>query len=391
MLSFRIAWRFLRSSLSQTILIALGIGVGVSVQVFIGSLITGLQTSLIDKTIGNQSQLTVSPVEEGTYLSNYEVYINDLESLDNVNAVAPVLETGAVLIEDAKSRNILVRGLDFVGSELIYDFNSKLVEGELPDAANEVLIGVTTFNDYKFNLNDTFEIYLPPSVGGTGEGDYYPVTIVGVFDLRITNLNNTWVITPIQTVRDILGLDNVVSKIESQVDQVFNTDKDAKNLIALIDDETIQVVDWKSQNAELLSGLSGQSYSSIMIQVFVTLSVVLGIASVLAITVLQKSKQIGILKAMGITNRKASMIFLYQGMILGILGAIIGISLGLGLTWSFTKFARNSLGEPIVPLFIDPAFISLSALIAFLSSSIASLLPARRSTKISIIEVIKNG
>jgi len=217
------------------------------------------------------------------------------------------------------------------------------------------------------------------------------VTIAGVFDFKVTSLNDTWIVATIPAVRTILNVGDVVTSIETQAFEVFDTDLNAMELSALIQDETIAVVDWKSQNEQLLSGLSGQSASSIMIQVFVTLSVILGIASVLAISVLQKSKQVGILKAMGIKNGQASLIFLSQGMILGVFGAIVGITLGLGLSFTFTTFALNADGTPIVPLFIDPGFIALSAGIAFASASLASLVPASKSTKISIIEVIKNG
>ena len=128
-----------------------------------------------------------------------------------------------------------------------------------------------------------------------------------------------------------------------------------------------------------------------MIQVFVLIAVVLGIASVLAITVLQKSKQIGILKAMGIKDSTSSLIFLFQGLLLGVLGGILGVLLGLGLSFSFTRFALNPDGTPVVPLYIDYGFIALSALIALASSTFAALIPARRSSKLNPIEVIRNG
>ena len=391
MLSFKIAARFLKSSLGQTILIIVGIGVGVSVQVFIGSLITGLQKSLVDKTIGSSSQVTVATAEDGGYIANYDEYIAYIDSIDNFQSVAKIVETGSVLLYDAKSKSILVRGMDFTGSESIYDFAGKLTAGRLPAADNEVLIGKTTFEDLGFLLGDTFVVYMPPTTGGGTAVERTDVTIVGVFDFKVTAINDAWVITTIPTVRTILNVGDVVTAIETQVTDVFASDVSALQLATLINDDAIAVVDWKSLNEELLSGLNGQSASSIMIQVFVTLSVILGIASVLAITVLQKSKQIGILKAMGIKDGQASLIFLFEGMILGVFGALVGVGLGLGLAVSFTTFALNADGSPVVPLFIDPGFIALSALIAFSSASLASLIPAKRSTRISIIEVIKNG
>lgn len=153
----------------------------------------------------------------------------------------------------------------------------------------------------------------------------------------------------------------------------------------------MKIENWKSQNEELLSGLKGQSSSSIMIQVFVLISVVLGIASVLAITVLQKSKQIGILKAMGLKDKTASLIFLSEGFILGLFGAFIGVGLGIGLSFSFTKFALNPDGTPVVPLYIDYKFIALSGFIALASATFAALIPAGKSSKLNPIEVIKNG
>ena len=148
---------------------------------------------------------------------------------------------------------------------------------------------------------------------------------------------------------------------------------------------------FKENNEELLSGLQGQSMSSIMIQIFVIISVVIGISSVLAIIVLQKSKQIGILKAMGIQNNDASFIFLIEGLLLGIVGAFFGVVFGLGLSYAFTTFALNSDGTPVVPLYIDTNFIIISVIIAITACIVASFIPARKSSKLSVIEVIRNG
>ena len=120
-------------------------------------------------------------------------------------------------------------------------------------------------------------------------------------------------------------------------------------------------------------------------------SVVLGIASVLAITVMQKSKQIGILKAMGIKNSNSSLIFLFEGLVLGIFGAIAGVGLGLGLAKAFTTFALNPDGTPVVALYIDIKFIALSGAIAVISCLFASLIPAIKSSALNPIDIIRNN
>jgi lipoprotein-releasing system permease protein len=175
------------------------------------------------------------------------------------------------------------------------------------------------------------------------------------------------------------------------VTEPFEADVLAAEITENLDDDSLEVSNWKDENQQLLSGLSGQTTSSLMIQIFVIISVVLGISSVLAITVIQKSRQIGILKAMGLKDGSASQIFLFQGVVLGFFGGLVGIVLGVGLLWAFSTFALNPDGTAVVPIYLDPVFIGLSGLIAVLASTIASLIPAIRSRKLSPIEVIRNG
>ena len=94
---------------------------------------------------------------------------------------------------------------------------------------------------------------------------------------------------------------------------------------------------------------------------------------------------------MGIKDRSASLVFLYEGMILGAAGAILGLLLGAGLLTSFTTFAKGPDGSPIIAISLDGAFLLGSFLIAFLSATVASLLPARKSSRLSPIDVIRGS
>lgn len=386
-ISWKIAVRFLKSSRGQTILIALGIAIGISVQIFIGSLIQGLQKSLVDATIGNSPQITILSNTDDELIGGWEDIAAAIPETDNrITKVAPAFDQPGFIVTDSKTRSVLLRGFDIPASDRIYNLSGRLTEGRLPEADFEAVIGETLREELGISAGDSIEIT-------TGTGAKQDFLITGIFDLKVQTINKSWMITTLPSAQALFGKEGKITSIEMQVDgkSTFAADEIASGLDVLNASGDLKITDWKAQNEQLLSGLNGQSISSIMIQVFVVISVVLGIASVLAISVLQKSRQIGILKAMGIRKRQASLIFFYQGFILGIIGGLAGVLLGLGLAYSFTTFARRADGTPVVALLIDPAFLALSFGIAVASSSLASLIPARRSARLDPIEVIRNG
>jgi lipoprotein-releasing system permease protein len=120
------------------------------------------------------------------------------------------------------------------------------------------------------------------------------------------------------------------------------------------------------------------------------MSVIIGIASVLSISVVQKSRQIGILKAMGIKDRSSSQVFMFMGLFLGIGGAVVGVGLGSMLFYGFVT-AISSGGDSIISTDFNIAFIIGSGIVAVLSALFASVLPALKSSKLDPIEVIRNA
>ena len=383
-LAFSIALRFLSSNKGQTLLIAFGIAIGVSVQIFIGSLIQGLQISLVDTTIGNQPQITIESLADDKLILDYETILKDISSnSEGVKFVSASADGPALMTVKEDTFSILVRGLSYQEAEGIYKIKKQLVDGNLPENKDETIIGTDLAEEANLAIGDELEVL-------AAFGETYTLKITGIFDLQVASLNSSWVLTSIETGQSMFSYGNAITRIEMQVDDVFAADTIAQDIQSKLP-ANLNVNNWKAENAALLSGLNGQSISSYMIQLFVMVSVLLGIASVLAITVVQKSRQIGILKAMGIQDRAASQIFLLQGFMLGIAGAILGVLLGLGLAFAFTKFAVNPDGNPVVPLFIDQAFIAFSTSFAIVVSTLAALIPARRSSNLSPIEVIRNA
>lgn len=384
-LSFSIAIRFLRSGRGQTALIAIGIAVGVSVQIFIGLLIQGLQIDLVDTTIGSSSQITITSTNEEKLIKDWErtVYEAKLFEPEIIN-VSPAVDGPASIDYETDIDPVVIRGFNLSDSDPIYGFTDGLYEGSLPTQRDEAIIGRELAVKTGTKPGDRITLLTP-------DGGFTRLTVTGLFDLGVSSLNENWVVTTLDTAQGILGAGNSVTSVEMQVSEVFDADILAEKLEYSISGKDLRIDNWKDQNASLLSGLNGQSVSSYMIQVFVLVAVLLGISSVLAISVVQRSKQLGILKAMGILDSDASLIFVFQGLMLGLLGAVLGIALGFGLLWSFTKFALNPDGTPVLPIYINYGFIALSGLFAVISAMIASLIPARLSSRLNPIEVIKNG
>ncbi len=382
-LAFQIAKRFLFSAKRQTLIIILGIAIGVSVQVFIGSLISGLQASLVDSTIGSSSQITLT--SDNDYIDDYSNIVTEVSSSsDNVKVVTPTITTSGSLVNGNDSEIIVLRGMDFTSANQIYKFDEKLVEGNLPSADNQVILGENLKTLLNIGIGDTVTFSSPVL-------DNRSLIVTGFFDFNVNSINSSWVISNLNTVQTLVGEPGKVSQIEMQLNKAFDTDATVSDLNTVLTTYSLNASTWTTENEELLSGLQGQSISSLMIQIFVIVSVVLGISSVLAISVLQKSRQLGILKAMGIQDRDASKIFLFEGFILGVLGAILGILIGIGLSVMFATFAIKPDGNPVVPLTIDTNFIIISGLIAIVASTLAALSPAIKSSKLSVIEVIRNG
>lgn len=393
MFALNIAQRFLSSDKGQTLGIMLGIAIGVAVQVFVGSLIQGLQVGLVDNTVGAQPQVIINSLSDEGQISDWETICNQIDTqIEGITKIVPTIDAGSFImkVDDGDIDDpypILLRGFDLDLANQIYNYYNEDFIGTKPTRKNEVIIGTNIQENLELSLNQNITIQENPSP----VLQKFNLTVVGYFDIGVASLNELWVLTPNETVSNIYQFNGNITSINIQIEDYFEADIIAQQISNVLNDETIEVTNWKTENQSLLDGLQGQTASSYMIQAFVLVSVVIGIGSVLAITVLQKSKQIGILKAMGVTDSTAAQIFVFEGLLLGIGGAILGVGIGIGLGWAFTTFALDSNGDPIVDLLINPVFIAGSAIIAVVASMFSALIPARKSTKVTIIEVIRNG
>jgi lipoprotein-releasing system permease protein len=381
----KVALRFLKEGRGQTVFILLGIAVGVAVQVFLNTLITGLQEDLVNQTVGNSSHIWIegkSDFDTETNLLEWDNIIEIIDNREDIAAISPLVEGNGFVVTNAEAVPIQLKGIELDQADAIYNIISRLDVRLTSLSGNQVLIGQGIAEEYGISTEDVIRLSLP-------NGIVQNYAVAGIFDLGNSASNNTWVMMDIKQAQKILGLGNKISKIEMQINEIFDAEIIAEELDGRF--INVRVDNWIQSNSSLLSALRSQSSSSIMIQVFVLLAITLGIASVLAVSVVQKSKQLGILKAMGTKNKHASRIFLLQGALLGLLGALLGAGFGMLLIYGFLYGTSIGTGVPLFPLSIEYTSILVIGGIAVVSSTIAAAIPARKTARLNAVEVIRNG
>ena len=384
MLPFMIAFRFLRSNPTQTALITCGMAVAVSIQVFVGLLISSLQSSLVDSTVRNSPQVTISSNTKVSSIFGWDSIIDTSRRSNLISAASPVAAGSAITVSNGKNIPLLLKGVHIEEADRIYRLKEAVYQGNLYAGSRDALIGRELAAEIKAGVGDRLPLILP-------DGTETVFTISGLYDLGSAAVNKSWVIANLRTVQQLLGLPGRVTSIEISVPDVFNADLVAAQLKNELNDDSLKFDNWKDQNKELLGALRSQGISSTIIQVVIIFSVIIAISSVLAITVLQKSRQIGILKAMGIKDLSASLIFIYEGLMLGLVGSLLGIALGLGLLYAFDVFSGTPGTASTIKLKIDYGFVLLSWGIALAASTLAGFFAARRSLKLNPIDVIREG
>jgi lipoprotein-releasing system permease protein len=398
------ALRFLRDGRMQTVLIIAGVGVGVAVIVFLSALISGLQDNLIAQTLGSQAHIVLRPAEplprpqplpdpdtialrtidrttpRDPTVREWQRTMAALERHPGVTAVAPIASGPAFAQRGTATRAVLVRGSELVMLEAIVPLGDRIVEGRHVLGAGDALIGARLAADLGLGVGDTLRLT-------AGDGLTATATVRGVFELGNREVDARWVILPLRAAQSLLGFADDVTELNLTVAEIF----DADTIAAQLSRATGQIAEsWMTLNAQLLTGLRSQSASSLMIQVFIILAVAMGIASVLVVSVVQRSREIGILRAMGTPRARILRIFLIQGLVVGIAGATVGLTLGGGLALFFESLAKSAEGGPTFPITLEPGLIATSVAIAVGTGLVAAVLPARRAARLDPVAAIRN-
>jgi lipoprotein-releasing system permease protein len=184
----------------------------------------------------------------------------------------------------------------------------------------------------------------------------------------------------------MLELPGGVTSIETRIRDVFTANEVAAKLARIT---PLTVESWMVTNGSLLSALSAQSASTAIIRVFVSIVVMLGIASVLVVAVVQKTREIGILRAMGASRGQMTRVFLLQGALVGFVGSALGAALAALLVFAFGVFVRGPDGGVLFPIDLTAQLLIVACAAATVCGTFAAIAPARRAARLDPAQAMR--
>ena len=406
-----VALRFLREGRLQTIFIILGVTIGVAVIVFMSALLAGLQSNFINRVLSSQSHIQLLPprevarplrgatdnaarsdassVIEGAIvqaplqrlksIDQWQAIAGQIRDMPEVLVVSPMASGSALVLRGNVSRSVSLNGIEPEQYFRIVDLNDKMVRGSARLSGTDILVGIELASDLGLDAGDKLRV-------STVVGISNPLTVSGIFDLGNKAVNSRSVFMSLHTAQGLLGLPGGVTSLDVTVRDVYSAERVAQR----ISTATGVVADsWIRTGAQFFAAVSAQTTANRAIRFFVALSVAFGIASVLVVVVVQKSREIGILRAMGISQGQILRVFLLQGGLLALGGAAAGSLVGAGALVLWQRYVRNADGTAMFPLVLDPTLFALALMIATLTGLLAAVAPALRAARLDPVVAIR--
>ena len=404
----QVAVRHLRSGGGQTLLTVSAVAAGVIIVIFITSLIFGLQqhlTELLTDAIphvtvtveepkprpltrvpGASPGLSSTDVEQRApqlkFIDNYPAVVETIRRLPNVREVAPVVSGQAFVSKGANPIGVAVVGSDPELQDRITPVTKDLISGKyLGLGSDEIVIDTELAKDLNVTTGERVRV-----TSGTGTSDSF--TIAGIYT-RGQGRGSAYV--TLRTGQSLFGLGSMVNAIQVKLIDIYDADSVADRIMALM---PYEAKSWTREFPQFLSSLQVQTASAYLISGFSLVASGFAIAAVLIVSVLQKSKQIGILKSMGARRRQILTIFIFEGFGVAVIGSALGAIMGAAIVLLLSIFKQpvtrvGQAPEQLFPVRIIPFYIALAITAAIVSTVLAAVLPARRAAKMNPVDVMR--
>ena len=421
--TYFLALRYLkpkRTFLSLITLISiLGVVLGISVLIIVISVMTGFERELQRKIIGFDADVLISGNE---VMNNWREILDHTKKTPGVVAAAPFAQ-GRVIVQFQNHRAVpWLRGIDPELEQSVANLKQFLVAGEFDLSGDNGIIGSELASTLGVTVGDTIEIYSPHDMGelqkaldnAEGKPDNHEelkrvrelilpmeITVTGMFNSGRYAYDSDYILVPLHIMQEAYSLGGGVHGIAVRTSDPFTADKVRDRLNRFIE-PPFQAVTWIDQNRELFDAIRIERTTMFFVLIFVVIVAAFGIMSTLITSTVQKTREIGLMKALGAQMTQIMWIFLAQGMIVGFFGTLIGLSSGIALV-QYRNEVRDFLAATLhvelfpaavyqfseIPAEIVPRDVFVICVSAFLICSLAALIPAYFAARLDPVKALR--
>ncbi|RJF79543.1 ABC transporter permease [Azospirillum cavernae] len=397
------AIRFFKEGRMQTLFILAGVAIGVGVIVFMSGLLSSLQANFIRRVLTSQPHIQIiapdevarplrvapsgvvvasivqRPAQRLRSIDQWQMIRTQLLRRADITNVSPTVTASALAVRGDASRSITLTGIDPEVYFNIVKLPDYIILGQPRVTSEDIIIGAELAKDLGVSVGDKVNVT-------AASGALRALTISAIFDLGNKGANERSTFVALRTAQALSNLVGGVTSIDITIQDVYAADTIAASVQAEVG---MQVDSWIKTNAQFFTAVNAQKISNTAIRGFVGLSVAFGIASVLVVSVIQRSKDIGILRAMGASQNQILRIFLLQGALLGFLGSLVGSLVGRQSLVFLHSFLRQADGSELFPLILEPSLFVAAVALASVTGVVAAAVPAIRAAKLDPVVAIR--
>src|SRR5512136_2736368 len=380
-----------------TLISVVGIAIGVAALVIAIALITGFQGDVQDKILGATSHIMVSDLG-GRGLADYEALAEKIRQLPGVESVSPVVYNTVLITGVGESSGALVKGIDFDREQGVSPWLQKLEAGRIPGpgtARDGLLLGRELALRIGAQVGDVVDIVTASStlspLGLLPKRKRFEVT--GIFNTGLYEFDNATALVAIGVAQRLFGLEGRASYIQVKLRNIFDAPAIGERIKAVLP-PVVYITTWMELNKSLFSALKLEKNIMFLTITLIVIVAALNIIATLILMVMEKTRDIGILMAIGATPQMINRIFFYQGALIGTIGTALGVGLGLGWCWLANTFKLIKIPVDIyqisfVPFRLRPFDFFLIVGVSLSISFLSTLFPSHRAAKTDPVVALK--
>jgi lipoprotein-releasing system permease protein len=383
----------------------LGVVVGVMILLIALAIMTGMQGELRSRILGAASHLSIYR-EGGQSFEDYGHVLEVLDTVDGIEGAAPVLYGKALVSSGTGSGLVTLKGIDPALEKKVTEFGGKMLSGDLADlstnrgdGASDVLPPIVLGDELAIQLGvfagDTVKVTSPE--GHLSPFGMIPRTknfrVVGIFRLGLYNFDNSFALLDLADSQRMLGVGDEVMYVETKVRDLYQVEKpEVAAMTALGPD--YGSVNWKETNRSMFSAFWLEKMVTTIFISFIVGVAALNIVASEIMIVMNKTRDIAILRSMGASPESIMSIFMLQGAIIGVVGTSVGAALGVTISWFLDRYRVINIPEDVyqvayVPFKLLLSDFTLVVVAAPLVCFLATLYPAWRAARLVITEALR--